>query len=146
MIGPMLFSLMKATLKFFIERIESLVVDSVMIELDLNDDKSELTKDGGIVYVSHRSIKHLHDTNRCILKIKNRFSSMQYRESIILGTPILICKRRFLRGRTPNSCRHINSSKYDVNNFRVKSLCFLNFLFADTKVLTYRTSFCFLNK
>ena len=44
MIGPMLFSLMKATLKFFIERIESLVVDSVMIELDLNDDKSELTK------------------------------------------------------------------------------------------------------
>ena len=40
----MLFSLMKATLKFLIERMESLFVDSVMIELDLNDHKSEFTK------------------------------------------------------------------------------------------------------
>ena len=44
MIGPMLFSLMKATLKSFIERMESILVDSVMIELDLNDQKSEFTK------------------------------------------------------------------------------------------------------
>ena len=44
MIGPMLFSPMKATLKFLIERIEPLFVDSVMIELDLNDHKSEFTK------------------------------------------------------------------------------------------------------
>ena len=40
----MLFSPMKATLKFLIERIESLFVDSIMIELDLNDHKSEFTK------------------------------------------------------------------------------------------------------
>ena len=44
MIGPMLFSLMKVTLKFLIERIESIFVDSVMIELNLNDDKSDFTK------------------------------------------------------------------------------------------------------
>ena len=43
MIGPMSFSPVKATWKFLIERIESLFVDSVMIELDLNDNKSELT-------------------------------------------------------------------------------------------------------
>ena len=36
-------------------------------------------KGDGIVYVSHLSIKHIHYTNRCILKIKNVFSSMQYR-------------------------------------------------------------------
>ena len=41
MIDPMLFSSMKATLKLLIE---SLFVDSVMIELDLNDHKSELIK------------------------------------------------------------------------------------------------------
>ena len=40
----MLFSRMKATLKFLIERIESLFVDSITIELYLNDDKSEFTK------------------------------------------------------------------------------------------------------
>ena len=44
MISTMLFSPIKATLKFLIERIESLFVDSVMIELDLNDDKSMFTK------------------------------------------------------------------------------------------------------
>ena len=44
MIDPMLFSLMKATLKFFIERMESILVDSVMIELDLNAHKGEFTK------------------------------------------------------------------------------------------------------
>ena len=44
MIGPMLFSLLKATLMLLIERIESIFVDSVMIELDLNDHKSEFTK------------------------------------------------------------------------------------------------------
>ena len=41
MIDPMLFSPMKATLKLLIE---SLFVDSVTAELDLNDDKSEFTK------------------------------------------------------------------------------------------------------
>ena len=50
MIGPMLFSPLKATLKFLIERIESLFADFVMIELDLNDDKSELTK--GFAHIS----------------------------------------------------------------------------------------------
>ena len=40
----MLFSPMKATLKFLIERMEFIFVDSVMIELDLNDHKSEFTK------------------------------------------------------------------------------------------------------
>ena len=40
----MLFSPMKATLELLIERVESIFVDSVMIELDLNDHKSELTK------------------------------------------------------------------------------------------------------
>ena len=44
MIGPMLFSPMKVTLKFLIKRIESIFVDSVMIELDLNDHKSEFIK------------------------------------------------------------------------------------------------------
>ena len=44
MIGPMLFSPMKAALKFLIERIESIFVDSKMIELDLSDHKSELIK------------------------------------------------------------------------------------------------------
>ena len=44
MIDPMLFSAMKATLKLLIKRIESIFVDSVMIELDLNDHKSEFTK------------------------------------------------------------------------------------------------------
>ena len=44
MIGPMLFSPMKATLKFLIERVESIFVDPVMVELDLNDHKSELAK------------------------------------------------------------------------------------------------------
>ena len=39
----MLFSPMKATLKFLIERIEPLFVDSVMIELVLNDHRSEFT-------------------------------------------------------------------------------------------------------
>ena len=40
----MLFSPMKATLKFLIERVESIFADFVMIELNLNDHKSELTK------------------------------------------------------------------------------------------------------
>ena len=44
MIGPVLFSPMKATLKFLIERIESIFIDSVMIELDWNDRKSEFRK------------------------------------------------------------------------------------------------------
>ena len=44
MIGPMLFSPMKATLRFLIERIESIFVDSVMTELDLNDHKSGFTR------------------------------------------------------------------------------------------------------
>ena len=44
MIGPMLFSSMKATLTTLIESVESLFVDSVMIELDLNDHKSDFTK------------------------------------------------------------------------------------------------------
>ena len=35
---------MKATLKFLIERVESIFGDSLMIELDLNDHKSKLTK------------------------------------------------------------------------------------------------------
>ena len=56
MIGPILFSPMKATLKFLIERIESIFVDSIMIELDLNDHKSEFTKVVVHVYVSHISI------------------------------------------------------------------------------------------
>ena len=44
MTGAMLFSSMKATLKFLVERIESIFLDSIMIELDLNDDKSEFAK------------------------------------------------------------------------------------------------------
>ena len=76
MIGPMLFSPLKAILRFLIERIESLFVDFVMIELDLNDNKSELTKVVANVSGSHRSIKHLHYTNRNILKIQKIFSSM----------------------------------------------------------------------
>ena len=56
MIGPMLFSPMKATLKFLIERIKSTFVTSEMIELDLNDDKSELTK---VVTLGFGHISHL---------------------------------------------------------------------------------------
>ena len=49
------FSPMKATLNFLIERIESTFVTLEMIELDLNDDKSELTK-VVTLSVSHISI------------------------------------------------------------------------------------------
>ena len=37
----------------------------------------------------HRYIKHIHCTNRCILKIKSIFSSMRYGGAIVLGTPVL---------------------------------------------------------
>ena len=53
MIDPMLFSSMKATLKLLIE---SLFVDSVMIELDLNDDESELTK----VSMCHMDLSNIY--------------------------------------------------------------------------------------
>ena len=60
MIDPMLFSLMKATLKFLIERIESIFIDSVMIELDWSDCKSEFTK---VMVLGFGHISHvmLHD-------------------------------------------------------------------------------------
>ena len=51
----------------------------------INDKNSELAH----VYVSHRSIKRLHYTNRCILKIKNMFSSMRYREVYNFGNPCI---------------------------------------------------------
>ena len=44
---------MKTTLRFLIERIESLFVDSIMIELDLNDHKSKFTKVVANVYVTY---------------------------------------------------------------------------------------------
>ena len=47
-------------------------------------------KDSGIVYVSQRSIKHIHYTNRCILKIKNIFSLMRYRGGVYnFGNPYI---------------------------------------------------------
>ena len=55
----MLFSPIRATSKFLIE---SLFVDSVMIELDLNDNKSELTK---VVAKAFAHISHMMLYDHC---------------------------------------------------------------------------------
>ena len=57
---------MKATLKFLIESMESTFVDSVMIELDLNDHKSELTK----VYITCDALRPLFIFDECLNSIK----------------------------------------------------------------------------
>ena len=48
-------------------------------------------KSSGIVYVSHLCIKHLHYISRYILKRKNIFSSMRYREVYNFGNPCIFC-------------------------------------------------------
>ena len=92
MIGAMLFSPMKATLKFLIERIGSLFVDSTMIVLGLNDYKSEFTKVVVLsmchiypsIYQTYTLYKPMYFENtKCI------FFDPGTEESIILGTPVM---------------------------------------------------------
>ena len=69
----MLFSLMKVTSKFLIERIESLFVDSVMIELDLNDHNIDVHKGGGIgvwSYLTCHALRPLVIFHRCLNSFK----------------------------------------------------------------------------
>ena len=75
MIGPMLFSLMKVTLKFLIERIESIFVDSVMIELNLNDDKSDFTK-VAILEFDHISRVMLYDYWSSLMDILTKSNTL----------------------------------------------------------------------
>ena len=55
------------------------------------NDKNSESAHVCVTYI-HLSIEHIHYRNRCILKIKNIFSSMGYRKSIILGTRVRFTK------------------------------------------------------